>query len=251
MRLGEPYMDESKRQDILTRISNGRTKESRVVEVISSLPAWAERPFQEDQEKVDQELKAFQQNDPVIRTLEMRLAQAPGPIWRELTPQEQSALSTWDGAIERLHAYVNTHFPSESQKYWANVALFVIGIGAFVAPLFLTADSNGPKLPFRLGPPALPPSMSPGARAPSSPSSIIRASSATPVRAEVFRPGTQTPWRRPQAEASTPAAPAFRAFARPLGPSLPLTPATVSAERITAAPAGSAHGARIYPRFRR
>lgn len=232
-RLGaEPYMDAARRNDILAQIASARAKERRVLEVLQSLPAWAERPFQKDQENFDANLRTYQAAQPIVRNIESRLMMTPGPIWKALTPDEQTALSNWSKSIDQLYAYVNTYFPSETQQYIAQAALLVIAIGAFVAPLFLDEPEKGLTLPFGLEPPGFP-KRTPRPRAPIAPpqtaapvftptsySRIPRAvGPSTPLRVqpEIMRPAapTLTPWRKTE-PAATPGAPGYRTFTRPL-----------------------------------
>lgn len=271
-RLGEePYMDVERRNDILLLIASGRSKEARVNQVRAAIPAWADRPFKADQENWDANLKAYQAADPIVRKVESRLSVDPGPIWKELTAEEQTALSTWSKSIDNLYGYVNSYFPTESQKYIPQLVLAAIAIGAFVAPLFLSDDDEGLGLPFHFGPPPLPPEIGPSRRpgipqAPSSPVqrpsfspssfSRITAGPRTPisVQAEVMRPAVSTPpWRSavPASAGALPQAPGYRAFVKPLGPSMPVS---AEAAKVTAAaaPAGVApHAPHVFPRFRR
>lgn len=269
MRLGEePYMDVDRRNDLLLLISQERAKEARIIQVMASIPAWADRPFKDDQEKFNVNLKAYQAANPLILKLEARLANEPGPIWKELTAEEKTALGNWTVAIDNLVGYADSYFPTETQKYIPQIALWAIAIGAFVAPLFLSDDEEKLSLPFQFGPPALP-SMAPSRGAvttaaipsqrPSYPGSsfskipMTTRSSAIPVQAEVMRPAISTPpWR-----ATAPSAPgsagavAYRSYAKPLGPVMPVTAETTQATATSAPPASSPHGPRIYPRFRK
>jgi hypothetical protein len=267
MRLGEnPYMDVDRRNDLLLLISQERAKEARIAEVIASIPAWADRPFKDDQDKFNVNLKAYQAANPLILKLEARLTNEPGPIWKELTAEEKQALSNWTVAIDSLSGYVDNYFPTRTQKYVPQIALWAIAIGAFVAPLFLSDEKLS--LPFHFGPPGLPPGMGPSRRAmtaiPSQRPSYPGASfskipfsprlPATPVQAEVMRPAVQTPpWRASAltAPGSPAAAAAYRSFTKPLGPTMPVTSETAQAVATAAAPPSSPHGSRIYPRFRK
>lgn len=263
MRLGaDPYMDQDKRGGILLRINNGRAKEARVSEVLSVIPSWATEPFKTDQANFNAAFKVYQENSQIVRTLESRLMQEPGPIWRDITPQEEQALAKWSSSLDSLYAYVNTYFPSETQKFWEQVVLGAIALGAFLAPLFLSKDDEGLRLPFSLEPLPLPwvsKRVPKGARREAAPTTA-----AIPVRAEVFRPGLPPAWRRTQTPTAatrmpftpvaTPAgtAPAFRSFAKPLGPSIPVTSATVRAQMPTATTTMPTGGASpIQPRFRK
>lgn len=278
MRLGEePYMDVERRNDILLIISQGHEKEVRINEVLSSIPTWADRPFKDDQENLNANLKVYQTTNPIVQKLEVRLANEPGPIWKELTEDEKKALTNWTMALDNLHGYVNSYFPTETQKYIPQISLWLIAIGAFVTPLFVSNGDEALSLPFHFGPPALPPSIGPSRPSGStavatqsqrpgySSSSFskipgVPRSSATPVQAEIMRPAVSTPpWRQSVLPAPTPAsAPGpgsgstgYRTFVRPLGPMMPVTPETTQAA-ATGAPLTSSnpHGPRIYPRFR-
>lgn len=273
MRLGDqPYMDVDRRNDLLLLISQERAKEVRILEVMASIPAWADRPFKADQELFNTNLKAYQTTNPVILKLEARLSNEPGPIWKELTPEENQALSNWTIAIDNLYGYVNSYFPTDTQKYVPQIVLWAIAIGAFVAPLFLGDDDEKLGLPFHIGPPALPPSFGPSRKViptttstmpsqrPSFPGTsfskipLATRSSAIPVQAEVMRPAVSTPpWRSGGLPAPKSAADesSYRSFAKPLGPMMPVTPETAQAVASGAPPASSPHGPRVYPRFRK
>lgn len=249
MRLGEEYMDADKRRDLLLEISNGRQKEARVIEVTSSLPTWVQRPFKNDQENFDQQLKIYKDNAAAVQALDQRLSQAQGPIWKDITPEEETALANWAGSLDRLNEYASSYFPSSTQQYIAKAALIAIAVGSFVLPLFLSTDE--PKLPFKISPPGLPPSIRPSEKrlpAPGRPPALQ-------VKAEPFRPSV-TPMRRlpgPVAEAQpgTPAPSAFRTFARPLGPSMPVSAAAAATSGMPMTPVSSPHGPRMFPRYRR
>lgn len=278
MRLGvEPYMDSLRRNEILAIISNGRAKEMRVLEVLQSLPAWAVTPFQADQAAFNASMQAYQQAEPIVRSIESRLVTTPGPIWKELSPEEQAALATWSKSIDQLYAYANTYFPSETQQYIAQVALLAIAATAFILPIFLDEPEKGLSFPFHIEPPKFPSSPRAAPRIPSSP-----AAAATPftptsfsriprpggtvgpttplrVQAEVMRPATSTPtpWRRMEPTGAAPATPGYRTFTRPLGPEAPVsrvqTPSEAAATVATpsAAPSPAPHGPPTFPRFRR
>lgn len=265
-------MDVERRNDVLLRIAAGRAKEARITEVRSAIPSWADRPFKGDQEKYDAALNIYLTAEPIVRNVESRLSVTPGPIWKELTGEEQAALSNWERSIDSLYAYVNTYFPSESQKYIGQFALAAIAIGAFVAPLFMGNDDDAAPFPFHLEPFPLPPQIGPSRKpaAPAAaavqtqrpsfmPSSFSRVpqgmKTPIPVQAEVMRPAVSTPpWRSaastPVSSGALPSSPGFRSFAKPLGPSVPVTAATAQATATGAAPVSSS-ASRIYPRFRR
>lgn len=273
MRLGEePYMDVERRNDLLLLISQGHEKEARINEVLASIPAWADRPFKADQENFNTNLKVYKTASQVVQKLEVRLANEPGPIWKELTEDEKQALTNWTIALDNLHGYVNRYFPTETQKYIPQIALWVIALGAFVTPLFISNGNEGLSLPFHFGPPMLPPGMGPsrpsGATAiavqsqrPSYPGSSFSKIPGSPrpgvtaVQAEVMRPAVSTPpWRAGAltSQGTPTSVPGYRSFAKPLGPIMPVTPATTQATATGAPPISSnPHGNRIYPRFRR
>lgn len=271
MRLGDqPYMDVDKRNDLLFLISQERVKEARILDVMASIPAWADRPFKDDQEKFTINLKTYQEANPVILKLESRLVNEPGPIWKELTPDEKQALNNWTVAIDNLSGYADSYFPTETQKYIPQIALWAIAIGAFVAPLFMSDDNDGKlSLPFEFGPPALPPSFGPSravatamipgqSQRPSYPGSsfskipMTTRSSAIPVQAEVMRPAVSTPpWRAAASSPGSSGAVSYRSFTKPLGPMMPVTAETAQAVATAAPPASSPHGPRVYPRFRK
>jgi hypothetical protein len=281
MHLGaEPYMDASRRNDVLAQISSGRAKEARVLEVLQSLPAWAETPFQVDQVAFESALRTYQAAEPVVRNIESRLVTTPGPIWKELTPEEVTALSNWSKSLDQLYAFTNTYFPSESQQYIGQVALLAIAVGAFLAPIFLDEPEKGLTLPFDIEPPkfptsprrpraSMPPPSAPQTAMPvftptsfsRIPGTTIGPSTPLRVQAEVMRPAASappTPWRRPEAPVggAAPAAPGYRTFTRPLGPETPISRIQTPAEAARAAvnPTAAApgpHGPPTFPRFRR
>jgi hypothetical protein len=283
----EPNMDAGRRGEILLQISNGRTKEARVLEVLQTLPAWAEAPFKGDQVVANAAVQAYNAAQPIVRNIESRLVTTPGPIWKELTPEEQLALNNWSKAVDQLYVLVNTYFPSASQEYIGQIALLAIAVGAFLAPIFLDEPEKPLSLPFDIEPPMIP-SLRPPPRAPAPtaervmpvltstsfsripprPTGATGVPSPLRVQAEVMRPAASvppTPWRRPEAPAA-PAAPAaagpgYRTFARPLGPETPIasriqTPAEAAASTFRPPPvaspfATSPHGPPTFPRFRR
>lgn len=261
--LGVEYMDANRRNDILLQIQETRTKEARVLEVVQSIPSWADRPFKADQENFQAAYNTYLASNPAVQALETRLATTPGPIWRELTPEEQAALNTWTKAVEQMYAYTNAYFPSETQQYIAQAALLAIAIGAFIAPIFLDEPEKGLALPFSLEPdvkfPTSPrprrPGPAPATAAPTSftPTSFSRIPGATGpssplrVQAEIMRPAASTamPWRRPEMPGA-PAAPGFRTFTRPLE-STPIPGAAAA----PISPVSPVHGPPTFPRFRR
>lgn len=277
MRLGaEPYMDGPRRNEILNMISNGRTKEMRVLEVLQSLPSWAVSPFQADQAAFNTALQTYQAVEPVVRGIESRLVTTPGPIWKELSPEEQAALTTWSKSLDQLYAYVNTYFPSETQQYVGQVALLAIAAASFILPIFLDEPEKGLSLPFEIEPPKFPssprpvPRISPSpaaAATPFAPTSFSRiprpggtVGPATPLRvqAEVMRPATSTPtpWRRAEPTGPAPATPGYRTFTRPLGPEAPISRIQTPSEAAkvatpSAEPSPAPHGPPTFPRFRR
>lgn len=250
MRLGAEYMDAERRKNILLQISNGKDREARVIGVTSSLPAWVERPFQDDQENFNEELKVYKETAPIIQTLDTRLSQTQGPVWKDLSVAEETALANWYAALDKMQGYVNSYFPSETQQYVARIALLIIAVGALVTPLLISEDT--PNLPFTIKPPALPPGITASKRAlveQVRPALTYRPSGRPlEVEAQVFRP-SGIPMRRPETAPLGPEqSPArYRTFAKPLGPSIPLAPAA-AATASSGAP--SPHGPRIFPRYR-
>lgn len=262
----QPYMDLDSRNGILLSISQGHEKEARVSEVRASIPAWADRPFKDDQANFDLNLQIYQAANPIVQKLETRLANEPGPIWKEMTSDEKQALANWSPALDNLVGYVNSYFPTDTQKYIPQIALWLIAIGAFVVPMFLTEDNEVLSLPFHFGPPPLPPGIGP-TRAPVTTTAMITTSqrppysadfskipgasrpAAIPVQAEVMRPAVSQPSWRPVAPPGA-SGPRLRSFTTPLGP-MPVTAATTQAA-ATGAPRASSnpHGPKIYPKFR-
>lgn len=276
MRLGEePYMDVDRRNDILLLIADARAKEARINEVRAVIPAWAEQPFKSDQANWAASLKAYQATSPIVGKLEARLSLEPGPIWKELTAEEKAALYNWTASIEAMYGYVNTYFPTETQKYLPQAVLIAIAIGAFTTPLFLSSDDEGFNLPFKFGPIPLPPQIGPSSpqigpssrvifpsaptfqsqRPSYSPSSFSKIPQQSPIQAEVMRPTVSSPpWKSaaPTSAGALQSSPGFRTFTTPLGPVMPVTASSIQAAATGAPPApASPHGDRIYPRFRR
>jgi hypothetical protein len=288
-RLGDgPSMNLERRNELLLQIATGRAQEARVNSFITTLPAWADRPFKDDQDKFNQYLKAYQTASPLVLGVESRLALEPGPVWKDLTPAENAALLSWTESLGKLNGYVDYHFPTDAQRRAMEYLLWAIALGSLVVPLLISEDGSDLEFPLDIKPIPLPPSMKPSpsrvmtAQRPAStysyasrpaipspsptgfvqrpvfaptsfaptafaPTSFSKIPSAgpIPVKAEVLRPAASgMPWK-----SSGPlSAPGYRSFAKPLGPVLPATVATVQAT-ATAAPA-SPHGARVYPRFR-
>ncbi len=109
-------MNQEKRNDVLSQISAGRAKQTRVQEVLNSLPSWSTRPFKTDQENFEAAYKTFQATDPIVSAVEMRLTTEPGPIWRDFTTDERTAFTNWTASLDKLEGYVNTYFPTEQQQ---------------------------------------------------------------------------------------------------------------------------------------
>lgn len=284
-RLGaeEPYMNQERRDDTLSQISAGRVKQTRVQEVLSSIPQWADRPFKNDQADFDAAYKTFQAADPIVSAIEMRLMTEPGPIWRDLSPEERTAFANWTASINKLEGYVNSYFPTELQQRTMEYILWGIAVTSFVLPLFLSDGEGKLGLPFKLEPLPLPPGLKPRIMAPTGgeplsktayrpmtssgrpsfmPTSFskIPAAPGAPlqVKAEVLRPATAAaPWRTsiPAPASGGLPTPGFRSFVKPLGPSGPVTPGSAQAVATgtTTTPPSESHNPRIYPKpqFRR
>lgn len=203
----ETFMDTEKRSVLLREIASGRSKEAEVAAALSVIPPEMTVPFGKDQEAFNQALKAFQQNDPVVRQIDMRLTTSTGPYWKDLSQQERTALSIWSSSSGQMLSLVRKHFPSQTAKDFEKIILAVIGVGALVAPLFLTPNGDAPFFPIRIGPPALPESIKATERPVLPRLEIDR-------RSPFFRPGPRTE-----------EAPAFRRPLppRPEGPSAPVT----------------------------
>lgn len=246
MRLGAEYMDAAKRQDILLQISNGGAKEARILEVTSTIPAWVQRPFKEDQENFNQALDVYRKNAPIVKSVNQRLSQSAGPVWPDLTQNEIDAINNWEASVGNLEAYVNTYFPSQTQQYIGQVALVVIAVGALVAPLFMGEEKLG--LPFRVKFPfAKPPK---AAREPGTslaPRGLV-ARRPVQVEAEVYRPGSMRRLPPPPPSAAESREAPYRTFVRPLSPGGPVPEREPVAVRSTSASPGSP---RIFPRYRR
>lgn len=245
MRLGAEYMDAAKRQDILLQISNGAVKEARIIEVTSTIPAWVQRPFKEDQENFNQQLEIYKKNAPIVKSVNQRLSQNQGPVWPDLTQNEIDAILNWEGAVGKLEAYVNTYFPSQTQQYVGQVALLLIAVGSLVAPLFMGEEKLG--LPFRVKFPFARPARV--AREPGTTQTPRGLISRRPVQveAEVYRPNV--PMRRLSPSSAAPEGAVYRTFVRPLTAEAPPTAerVPVSATRTPASPGSP----RVFPRYRR
>lgn len=279
-RLGaeEPYMNQEKRDDVLSQISAGRVKQARVQEVLNSIPQWADRPFKNDQQNFTEAYKTFQATDPIVSAIETRLMTEPGPIWRDFSPEERTAFANWTASLNKLEGYVNTYFPTEQQQRIMEYVLWGVAVSSFVLPLLLSDGDGKLGLPFKLSPLPLPPGLKPRmtpsgtlpltkpgfrpgmpARPSFSPTSFSKIPTAQgaplQVQAEVMRPATAAaPWRSsiPSPTSSSPPSPGFRSFVKPLGPSQPVTTATAQAAATGAggAPAAESHNPRIYPKPR-
>lgn len=280
-RLGEePYMNRERRDDILSQIAAGRAKQARYNSVLTSLPEWTDRPFRDDQAKVDEAFKAFQAADPLVTAVESRLGTEPGPVWRDFTPDERAAFANWTASLDTLQHYVDLYFPTDQQKRIMEYVCFGIALVSFTLPLFLDGESEL-RFPFVPKPVPLPPGMKPKALTPAglpqrpvfrpsiaperqafSPTSFSRIPAATtpsgaiPVKAEIMRPAASSaPWRGgSSAPAGALPSPGFRSFVRPLGPSEPISARAVEAV-ASGTPVSQTPGPspRIYPKpqFRR
>lgn len=138
---GQP-LDAEARERILNQIAQGREKQVLVTEQLTSLPSWAQAPFQEEQKAFNDALKAFQDADPTVSALEKRLSTEPGPIWRNLSSQEEEALADWTKAADTMGGLVEKYFPSESLKDIRKIALLLLGVGAIFGPLLWTEDEG-------------------------------------------------------------------------------------------------------------
>lgn len=247
MRLGAEYMDAAKRRDILLQIANGVEKEARIIGVTSTIPSWVQRPFKEDQENFNRELEVYKNYAPIVQSVNQRLSQTAGPVWPDLTDREMEAIQNWAKSVNNIEAYVNQYFPITPRQYTGQVALLLIAVGAFMAPLFMGDEKIG--LPFQVKFPFAKPSRverEPGTRIPGR---ELISRRPLPVEAEVYR--SRLPMRKPMslppvsAEARDAEA-AYRTFARPLGPA---TPVAEGAPMVRTAP--SSPQGRSFPRYRR
>jgi len=286
-RLGaeEPYMNQERRDSVLSQINTGRSQQARIQSLLASLPAWTDRPFKGDQENFDHSMKVFQDTDPLVTKVETRLRNDPGPVWRDFTNEELTAFTNWVNALANMDGYVSAYFPTDEQQRYMTYVCIGVAVVSFVLPLLISDGDSDLKFPIDPKPVPLPPGMRPrlapapsGAvvstlpqrptfRAPSVPireagaptfSRIPAATKAIPVQAEVLRPATAAaPWRQtiqspPPSSVPTPG---FRSFVKPLGPSEPVTARTAQAVASGApvSPGAAAHTPHIYPKpqFRR
>ena len=248
--LGEmsAWMDAMRREEILSQISNGQNKVQAINNQLSALPASMSQPFEQDQPDFDAAKRIYQSNDPVVTAIQTRLMNDPGPKWKSLSQQEELALDDWTTAVDNMNSIMLVHFPTETYTDLRNFALLAIGLGAIALPLFFSEDKDI-GLPFRIGPPALPPvapsAVRPAAVRPGVPPSAI-GPAVTPLRPEVIRPTVTTiPGGAPPRPFQ------YRTFARPAG----VAPAPVAPVAMVpagaAAPPGPPHGAFAFPRFSR
>lgn len=233
------YMDAEKRNEILRQIADGHAKEATIQATLSTLPPTMPAPFQEDQKSFEDTMRTYQSANPIVKSLESRLMTDPGPAWRPPTQQEQTALTTWTKALGDMDGIVASHFPTEIASDAKKFILLLIGIGAIAAPLFFSSGGEV-GLPFRMGPPPLPPVTPTPVRTPRPISSY----QATPIRPDVIRPTVTT---IPGGAAPRPFQ--YRSFTRPQTPSPGPVPSPAS---VAAAPAGGPPpGAFAFPRFQR
>jgi hypothetical protein len=249
--LGEmsAWMDALRREEILTQIANGQNKLQAINAQLSAIPPSMTQPFEQDQADFDAAKRIYQSNDPVVQAIQTRLMNDPGPKWRSLSQQEELALDDWTTAVDNMNSIMLSHFPTETYTDLRNFALLAIGLGAIALPLFLSEDKDI-GLPFRIGPPALPP-VAPSALRPAAarPGIGPTAPAVTPLRPEVIRPAVTT---IPGGAAPRPFQ--YRTFARPAG-APPVMPAPAQVAMVpsgaAAAPPGPPHGAFAFPRFSR
>lgn len=250
--LGEmsAWMDAMRRQEILTQISTGQDKVQAINSQLSAIPPAMTQPFEQDQADFDAAKRIYQSNDPVVVAIQSRLNNDPGPKWKALSQQEEQALDDWTTAVDNMNSIMLSHFPTETHNDLRNFALLAIGLGAIALPLFLTEDKDV-GLPFRIGPPALPPvapsALRPAAARPGFPPGP-GAPAVTPLRPEVIRPTVTT---IPGGAAPRPFQ--YRTFARPAGamPAPAPAPTVSMVPTGAAAPPGPPHGAFAFPRFAR
>ena len=240
------YMDAEQRADILRQIQAGHDSEARIQAVLSTIPPTLTTPFQDDQKAFEDTMRTYQSADPIVKSLENRLLTDPGPAWRNITQQEQTALATWTKSLGTLDGIAQSHFPSETAVDFKKFILLALGIGAIVAPLFFTKE-NGVGLPFSFGPPPLPPVQPTPPRAPARP---VPAFQATPIRPDVIRPTVTT---IPGGAAPRPYQ--YRTFTRPGAAAAPAPAAAgpvPSPASVAISPAGGPPpGAFAFPRFAR
>ncbi len=284
----QPYMNQEKRDGVLSQINLGRARQARIQSTISSLPAWTDRPFKADQENFNQQMKVFQDADKLVSAVETRLRMDPGPVWKDFTPEEQTAFNNWTNSLATMEGYVNAYFPSEDQQRYMTYVCMGVAVVSFVLPL-LISDGDAPlTFPLKPKPVPLPPGMKPrvapspaGAALPVSQRPVFRPSAVPgresvvptsfsripapsipqaaaakpiPVQAEVLRPATAAaPWRQSVTAPPSAGLPTagFRNFVRPLGPSEPVSARTAAAT-ATGTPVTTgpteAHSPRIYPK---
>lgn len=230
--LGENRIDVEMHDRILAQIAAGREKQTHIIEVMSGLPSWATKPFEGDQDAFNAALKSFQAADPTVTALEQRLTNEPGPIWRNFTPEEETALANWTKAVDDMGAVVEKYFPSNIAKDLRNIVLLLVGVGAIFGPLLWTTDESEPRK-FGIRPP-LPPT---GARP-------------APAPGPLPLPPGVLPFRPPAPPAPGVMRPAVMTFA----PGVPIPPPGSAAiptprfARPLTSPAGGP-GSFVYPRY--
>jgi hypothetical protein len=159
-RLGDqPYMNQEKRDTTLATIATGRARQARINGVLSSLPAWTDRPFKNDQEKFDQAMKTFKAADPAITAVETRLTLNPGPVWQDFSPEEQTAFVNWTSSLESMEGLVNFYFPTEDQQRYMTYVCFGVAVVSFVLPLLISDGESELTFPINPRPVPLPPGM--------------------------------------------------------------------------------------------
>jgi hypothetical protein len=242
--LGEDTIDAEARDRVLGRIAQGRENQVLITSKLGALPSWVTVPFQDDQEAFNVAIKAFQEADPTVTALEHRLSSEPGPVWRNLSPQEEAALTNWTKSADTMASLVERHYPSDITKDIKNIALLLIGVGAIFGPLLWTSDGESASDLFRLRPlvPSGPRPMGPFGPVPTAlplPPGVLpfRPPMAAPPPPGVLRPSVTTfapgmPIPPPGTIPGVPSPTPMPRFARPLMP-----------------PAGAAPGTFIYPRY--
>lgn len=146
-RMGEIPIDIDRRNEILRLVASGRGNSQGLVDRIEVIPAWLDKPMRADQPTFDAAFREYQRTDPIVTSLEQRLVQEPGPVWRDLSAQEKEALGIWSTSVDSMASIAKKYFPSDTERDLKKVALALIGLGAFALPILLSPkESSGIRL---------------------------------------------------------------------------------------------------------
>ena len=177
----QPYMTQEKRDGVLSQITTGRARQARIQSVISSLPSWTDRPFKADQENFEQQQKVFNAADGLVSQVESRLRSEAGPVWKDFSPEEQTAFNNWTSSLSTMEGYVNAYFPTEDQQRYMTYVCAGIAVVSFVLPLLISDGDTTLSLPFKPKPVPLPPGMGPRVAPPAPVTAAAQATFARPA----------------------------------------------------------------------